>query len=45
MPTFVTRFVNSDPMCVNCNKKMVNIIELDLENDDIIKSRFDILDL
>jgi len=39
------RFIGSDMMCVNCNEKMVHVVELDLENDDKIKSRFEILDL
>ena len=39
------RFIGSDSLCINCNEKMVHVIELDLENDDIIESRFEILDL
>jgi len=31
--------------CVRCNEKIVFVVELNLKNDDIINSRFDILDL
>ena len=39
------RFVGSDAICVGCNEKMVHVVDLKLENDDIIESRFEILDL
>jgi len=31
--------------CVSCNAEMVNILESNPQDDDIIESRFDILDL
>ncbi len=40
------RFLIEGRFCVACNEKTVYLVKVDLENDDDnIKSRFDILDL